>query len=236
MSEPRLQLGGWRSIDSQELGKGMAAMPAHHLVTHSVIVGMTGSGKTGLVCVTVEEALRNEVPVLIIDVKGDLPNLLLSFPRFDPLDLVPWVEPSPSSGSTSAEQLAAELNEQRRESLKGWSIGEAELRQYVEHRHIRVITPGSTAGELLHVLSSLERRSSRWDTDPEAARDALSAAVSLVLRLLGRDPEPAKSREHVLLSVLAESRLRNGESADLSVLLQDVTKPPIERIGALDVD
>jgi len=59
-----------------------------------------------------------------------------------------------------------------------------------------------------------ERRSERWDSDPESARAALSAAVSLVLRLLGRDPDPAKSRDHVLLSVLAERRLVRGESAD----------------------
>jgi hypothetical protein len=236
MKDPRLRLGSWRSIDAAQAGGGMAAMPPHHLVTHSVIVGMTGSGKTGLICVAVEEALRNEVPTLVIDVKGDLPNLLLSFPRFDPADLLPWVEPSPTNGSKTAEQLAAELNEQRREALAGWSIGEPELKEYANGRFVRVITPGSSAGEQLHVLSSLERRSSRWDTDPEAARDALSAAVSLVLRLLGRDPDPAKSREHVLLSVLAEQRLRRGEAAELGALLQDLAKPPIERIGALTVD
>jgi hypothetical protein len=79
---------------------------------------------------------------------------------------------------------------------------------------VRVLTPGGSAGEPLHMLSSLERRSPRWDEDPETARDALSAAVSLVLRLLGREPDPAKSREHVLLSVLAERRLAAGQSAD----------------------
>jgi hypothetical protein len=86
------------------------------------------------------------------------------------------------------------------------------------------------------MLSSLERRSPRWDEDPETARDALSAAVSLVLRLLGREPDPAKSREHVLLSVLAERRLAAGQSAELGALMQDVLHPPIERIGALTVN
>ena len=101
---------------------------------------------------------------------------------------------------------------------------------------MRVITPGLSAGELLHVLSSLERRSTRWDQDPESARAALSAAVSLLLRLLGRDPDPAKSREHVLLSVLAARRLAAGEGADLPALLQDLAEPPIEQIGALALD
>ncbi len=197
---------------------------------------MTGSGKTGLVTVAVEEALRAGIPTLIIDVKGDLPNLLLSFPRFDPADLIPWIEPAAASEEKPLEQVAAEMNDQRRECLKSWSIGEAELKAFVDKRNVRVITPGSTAGELLHVLSSLERRSDRWDSDPESARDALSAAVSLVLRLLGRDPDPAKSREHVLLSVLAERRLRSGESAELGALLADLTNPPIDKIGALDLN
>src|SRR5439155_26484898 len=103
-------------------------------------------------------------------------------------------------------------------------------------RRIRVIAPGASAGEPLHVLSSLERRSDRWDRDPESARAALSAAVSLVLRLLGRDPDPAKSREHVLLSVLAERRLVAGGTADLGALLEDLALPPITRIGALDLE
>jgi hypothetical protein len=86
------------------------------------------------------------------------------------------------------------------------------------------------------VLSSLERRSDRWDDDPDAARGALSAAVSLLLRLLGRDHDPAKSREHVLLSVLAERRLVAGQTADLGALLEDLDDPPLDRIGALDLD
>jgi hypothetical protein len=99
-----------------------------------------------------------------------------------------------------------------------------------------VITPGSSAGESLHLLSSLERRSARWDVDPEAGRAALSAAISLVLRLLGRDPDPAKSREHVLLSLLAERHFRRGEGADLTSLLRDLSDPPIDEVGALALD
>src|SRR5512145_2402754 len=235
MASPTLYLGACKPIYDDGTG-GMARMPANHLVTHSVIVGMTGSGKTGLVTVMVEEALRAKIPTLIIDVKGDLPNLLLSFPRFDPGDLVPWVEPAAATDDKPTAQVTAELNDLRRSSLDAWSIGEKELEQFVRQSDIRIITPGSSAGELLHVLSSLERRSDRWDTDPESARDALSAAVSLVLRLLGRDPDPAKSREHVLLSVLAEQRLSRGEPAPIGSLLEDLIKPPIEKIGALSVD
>ncbi|MEN9580939.1 MAG: hypothetical protein RJA70_3948, partial [Pseudomonadota bacterium] len=98
------------------------------------------------------------------------------------------------------------------------------------------LTPGSTAGEPLHVLSSLETPSAEWHRAPESARASLSAAVSLLLRLLGRDADPAKSREHVLLSVLAERRLKAGLPSHLEALLNDVLEPPLDRIGALPVD
>jgi hypothetical protein len=198
---------------------------------------MTGSGKTGMITVMAEEALRAEVPVLIIDVKGDLPNLLLRFPQLNADALLPWVEGKATPvDRRTPEARAAALAETQRNGLLGWDITERTVAEYVARSDIRVITPGSSAGERLHVLSSLERRSERWDSDPESARAALSAAVSLLLRLLGRDPDPAKSREHVLLSVLAERRLAAGQSADLAALLDDLAAPPIEQIGALELN
>src|ERR1051325_9601842 len=90
-STPRLRLG--RGFPIRDGGAGaMCALPAHHLVTHGVIVGMTGSGKTGLVTVLAEETLRARIPVLMIDVKGDLPDLLLAFPSFSADELAPWVD------------------------------------------------------------------------------------------------------------------------------------------------
>jgi hypothetical protein len=231
-----LRLGSCCAIRNPQQ-RGPVDLPAHHLVTHGVIVGMTGSGKTGLLTVMVEEALRASVPVLMIDVKGDLPNLLLRFPKLTPEVLAPWLEAhaDPGDPRTPHERARAHV-EVHRQGLQGSDVSESAVERYAAQSEIRVITPGSSAGELLHVLSSLERRSERWSTDPESARAALSAAVSLLLRLLGRDPDPAKSREHVLLSVLAERRLVAGQPADLSALLDDLADPPIEQIGALELN
>jgi hypothetical protein len=230
---PVLNLGAWRHLNGAEGGHALL-LPAEHLVTHGVVVGMTGSGKTGLVTVLIEEAARAGVPTVVIDVKGDLPNLLLAFPDFEATRLEDWVEREHDGMSPDeVAARAAELGQKRRAALGEWGIGEAELGAYVQSTSVRVLTPGGSAGEPLHMLSSLERRSARWDSDPEAARDALSAAVSLVLRLLGREPDPAKSREHVLLSVLAERRLAAGQTAELGALMQDVLEPPIAEIGAL---
>src|SRR4051794_12911491 len=104
---PRLHLGASRSLDGQGGGSPLY-VPAHHLVTHGVVLGMTGSGQTGLVTVMLEEVLRARVPVLAIDVKGDLPNLLLAYPTFSPEPLVPWATAmlTPNDERTPAELAA----------------------------------------------------------------------------------------------------------------------------------
>ncbi len=230
-----LNLGLTRALDGAD--PKSARLPAHHLVTHGVVVGMTGSGKTGLLTVMVEEALQAGIPSLIIDVKGDLPNLLLAFDSFDAEHFVPWANAcAAATDQRPPEVIAQELADKRRAGLDEWSIDEQRLVQFSQKAHVRVLTPGSTAGEPLHVLSALERHDDCWERDPEAARASLSAAISLVLRLVGRDPDPARSAEHVLLSVLAERRLRAGRDADLTALLDDLQEPPIDRVGALSID
>ncbi len=231
-----LRIGSRRALDGVK-DLGHYDLPSHHLLTHGVIVGMTGSGKTGLVTVIVEEALRSEIPVLVIDIKGDLPNLALAFPSFDPAVMTPWVEPAANDADGIADDpLVREAIEQRRAGLRASAIGEPELAAYAARTHVRIVTPGSDSGEPVHLLSALERRSPRWDDDVAGARATLSAAISLVLRLTGREGEPGKSREHALLSVLAEERLRRGETAELGALIGLILEPPIATIGALPVD
>src|SRR5258706_6389235 len=124
MDLPSFNLGAWRPLDGSANSLPFR-LPAHHLVTHGVITGMTGSGKTGLVTVMVEEALRARVPVLIIDVKGDLPNLLLSFPSFAASELVPWVDGSaPATDARSPEAIADELANDRQQALGALCIAE----------------------------------------------------------------------------------------------------------------
>src|SRR3712207_4179274 len=78
------------------------------LVTHAVIVGMTGSGKTGLGVGLLEEAAIDGVPAIVIDPKGDLGNLLLRFPELRPEDFAPWVDPEAAARENiPVDQLAA---------------------------------------------------------------------------------------------------------------------------------
>ena len=229
-------IGGCRAADASGASRELH-LPAHHFTTHGVIVGMTGSGKTGLITVLVEEAIRNQVPVLMIDVKGDLPNLLLSFPGLSPEEFRPWIdEPSARRAGKTADAVAVETAAAWRAGLARFDIGPDEVAAFAQGIAPRVITPGTNSGELLHVLSALEIPSPLWSTDVQAARESLSASISLLLRLVGRDPDPTKSRDHVVLSVFAERRLRAGEKSDVAALLGDLEAPPLETIGAMAID
>jgi hypothetical protein len=212
-------------------------LPAHHFVTHGVIVGMTGSGKTGLGIVLVEEALRSKIPVLMVDVKGDLPNLLLMFPELSGAEFEPWIDPDAAArDETTTSAMAERIATRWRTGLASWGLGARDVAGLRNSIAPRVITPGSTAAESLHVLSSLETPSPLWQTDEEGARESLSASLSLLLRLIGREADPARSKEHVVLAHLAERRLRNGQSAGIAALLGDLAEPPVREIGALPLE
>lgn len=186
--------------------------------------------------VVVEEALRAGVPVVMIDVKGDLPNLLLTFPNLSAEEFAPWVDDAAAARVKTTPEAAAEaVSNQWQRWLADWQLGAADVASLRAVMAPRVLTPGTNAGEPLHVLSTLELPSPLWNTDEEAAREALSAAISLLLRLIGRDPDPTKSRDHVVLSVFAERRLRAGHPADVESLLDDVRNPPVETLGAMPI-
>ncbi len=232
-----LRLGRRLSITGEGGFEAFDVAPAH-LVTHAVVTGMTGSGKTGLIFVLVEEALRRDVPVLMVDIKGDLANLLLTFDIDDRGSIVRW-HTGDTGLTPEGRDPIADANEARTLGLAQAGITNADIAAFRNRVRVRVLTPGSNAGEPVHLLSSLEQRSPLWDganQDLEVARNALASAVSLVLRLLGRDADPASSREHVLLCVFAERRLRAGQSADLASLIADLDTPPVTQVGAMSVD
>ena len=237
MPAPRsLYLGGSRPLDGSGQTEAFE-LPTDDLTTHGVVVGMTGSGKTGLLMVLVEEALRAGVPVVMIDIKGDLPNLLLTFPELSGASFAPWLDGQVARREgLTIEASAEELARRWRGWLADWNLGPDDVASLRSRIVPQVFTPGSSAGEPLHVLSCLEHPSPLWRTDVEAARESLSASLSLLLRLIGRDPDPTRSRDHVVLSVLAERRLRAGQAADVASLLDEVRAPPVETLGAMPFD
>jgi hypothetical protein len=208
------------------------------LTTHGVIVGMTGSGKTGLGISMLEEAALQGLPALIIDPKGDVTNLLLHFPDLAPADFQPWVdaEEAQREGKTAA-QAATEAASSWKKGLADWGIAPARIRALQKAVQYAVYTPGSESGLPVSILASLAAPDASWEPNREALREKIAGTVTAILGLVGvEDLDPLRSREHILLSNLLENAWSRGQGMDLETLILQTQNPPIVKLGVLDVE
>lgn len=210
---------------------------AKDLTTHAVCVGMTGSGKTGLCLAMLEEAAIDGIPAIAIDPKGDLGNLLLTFPELRPQDFEPWIDPSEAARrGLSPDQFAAEIAGRWREGLAAWGQDGSRLRRFREAVDLAIYTPGSSAGLPLAVLRSFAAPPAAVLEDADALRGRLTATVSGLLALLGIEADPVQSREHILLANLLERAWRGGRDLDIAELIRQIQSPPLEKVGFLDLE
>jgi hypothetical protein len=207
------------------------------LTTHGVIVGMTGSGKTGLAIVLLEEALLAGIPALIIDPKGDMGNLALTFPDLAPASFQPWVNASDAQAAgITVEQLAEKTATTWREGLAAQGTGPEQIQKLKDAADVTIYTPGSAAGVPLNVLGSLRAPALSWETEAETLRDEIEGTVTSLLGLVGITADPLSSREHVLLSNLIENAWRAGRDLDLGTLIGEIQTPPLRKLGVFEID
>ena len=212
-----------------------ASIPTGDLTTHGVIVGMTGSGKTGLGVVLIEEALTAGVPCLLIDPKGDLTNLCLMFPDLAPADFRPWINDGDAEKAGVTPDVFAEQQASAwRDGLAGWGIGPDRIKALRDAVGISIYTPGSTAGIPLNIVGSLQAPADV--SDLEVVHDEVEGYVSGLLGLVGIEADPLSSREHILLSNLIETSWTQGRSLDLGTLVGQVQQPPIRTLGVFELD
>ena len=232
-----LFLGGVVDATSGDRTDHDLMYPARHLTTHGVIVGMTGSGKTGLGVIALEEALQSGIPTLVIDPKGDMGNLLLNFPSFRPEDFRPWIDEGEARREgITPEELAAKTAETWRSGLDGWGINSDTMRTLGIGAEFGIYTPGSNAGIPLNIVGSLDAPDLDWDTHAETGRDEIEGFVSSLLLLAGIDADPISSPEHILLATIIERAWTEGRSLDLATLIGRVQQPPIRKLGVFDLD
>ena len=208
------------------------------LTTHAVVVGMTGSGKTGLCIDLLEEAALNNIPALMIDPKGDITNTLLHFPDLLPQDFQPWVNPDQArrAGKTM-EQAAADAAQLWKQGLTDWGIDSERMLKLKNSAQFAVFTPGSDAGIPINILSSLKAPSIAWESNKEMLREKISGTVTALLGLVGlQDIDPVRSREHILLSNIFENAWSEGKDLDLSELILQTQSPPFPKLGVFDVN
>ncbi len=212
-------------------------LDSDRFTTHGVIVGMTGSGKTGLGIVLVEEVLASGIPVLILDPKGDMGNLLLNFPSFEPGDFEPWVDEGEARRKDiEVADLAASEASKWEKGLERSGVSPDRMKRVRDDVEVRILTPGSTAGIPLNLVGDLSPPDTSWEEHGESIRDEIEGLVSGLLVMVGIDGDPLTSREHILLSNLIEHAWSHGESLDLQTLLMQVQDPPLRRLGVFELD
>ncbi len=207
------------------------------LVTHAVCIGMTGSGKTGLCISLIEEAAIDGVPSIIIDPKGDITNLLLTFPNLQPQDFLPWInEEDATKKGLSPQDFAAQQATLWRDGLAKWGEDGERIERLRASAEFALYTPGSSAGLPISILKSFAAPPEQVRLDEELLQESINTTVTSLLGLLGVDADPIKSKEHILLSNIFADSWRRGEDLDLGRLIQLIQNPPLKRIGVLDLE
>ena len=216
---------GWLLYDSKDL------------VTHAVCVGMTGSGKTGLCLALLEEAAIDSIPAIIIDPKGDLGNLMLTFPSLKGEDFQPWIneDDARKKGLSPADYAQAQA-ELWTKGLAGWQQDGARIQRLRDAADVAIYTPGSNAGLPVSILKSFAAPAADVREDGELLRERISTTVTSLLGLLGVEADPIQSREHILLSTILDQTWKKEEDLDLASLIQAIQSPPVSKIGVMDVD
>lgn len=230
-------LGKQYDLGSRTRRDDFVLCDAKDLTTHAVIIGMTGSGKTGLGVGLLEEALIDHVPVIAVDPKGDLGNLALRFPALSPSDFRPWVDPQQATNNgLTPDQFAEQQATLWRNGLAGWGQDGARIQRCIDAAEVSIYTPGSTAGRPLSLLKAFDAPPPAVQQDAEALQERVNATATSLLALLGIEADPITSREHILLANLLHHAWREGRSLDLAGLIGGIQTPPFSTVGVMPLD
>ncbi len=230
-------LGRPYDLEKKQPSAGLLLYDSKDLVTHAVCVGMTGSGKTGLCIALLEEAAIDGIPALVIDPKGDLTNLLLTFPDLAPEDFAPWInEDDARRKGLSPGDYARQQAERWKAGLADWGQDGARVRRLREAADFAIYTPGSHAGLPVSILSSFSAPPGAIRDDDELLRERIGTTATSLLALLGLEADPIRSREHILIATILGSAWREGRNLDLAEVIRQIQGPPVTRIGVMDLE
>lgn len=228
-------LGKHYDAETAKLQDDLLLYESKNLVTHGVCIGMTGSGKTGLCVAALEEAAIDNIPAIIIDPKGDLTNLFLTFPNLTKEEFEPWVNPDEASQKNmSVSDFAQAEADKWRNGLAEWGQSPERIRMFENAAERVLFTPGSSAAIPISILKSFDKPASI--DDEELLGERVSTLVSGLLGLLDIEADPLTSREHILISTIIQNEWLAGKNVALDTLILALQDPPIERIGVFDLE
>ena len=221
-------LGKRYDMEAQTLTDEPVLYDSKDLTTHAAIIGMTGSGKTGLGIGILEEAALDHIPVIAIDPKGDMGNLLLTFPQLKPENFRPWInERTALDKGQTPDEFAAAQAALWKKGLGEWGQTGKRIAQLRKNADLAIYTPGSNSGLPVSVLHSFDAPDQSLIDDIDLYRDRVQATATGILTLLGMDADPVSSREHILISRLLDIAWKVGRRLDVTSLIGEIQNPPI---------
>lgn len=230
-------LGRELDIDTHESEHTPLLYKSKHLTTHAAIIGMTGSGKTGLGIGLIEEAILDNIPSIIIDPKGDMGNLLLSFPELRPQDFKPWIDPAEAAKKEMEPDAYAEkVATTWQEGLKSWGQGPERIKNLRDRTEFTIYTPGSSVGVSVSVLDSFEAPTQEIVGDTDTLNGLVNSTTTSLLTLVGVDSDSLQSKEHILISSVLLYFWRRGESLTMESLIGNIVNPPFEKVGVFGLN
>jgi hypothetical protein len=230
-------LGRPYDLTTKQAKDGLLLYDSKDLVTHAICVGMTGSGKTGLCIGLLEEAAIDGIPAIIIDPKGDLSDLLLTFPNLSPQDFQTWVnEDDAQKQNLSTSAYAAQQAELWKKGLAAWGQDSDRIKRLRDAADFLIYTPGSNAGIPVSILKSFVAPPETIRQDNELLAERINTTATSLLGLIGVEADPIRSREHILISNILNQEWSAGHDLDIAGLIQKIQSPPIARIGVMDIE
>ncbi len=230
-------MGRGYDIAKKELKDDLVLYDSKDLVTHGVVLGMTGSGKTGLCLALLEEAAMDGIPVIAIDPKGDIGNLMFTFPDLSGPTLKPWVnEDDARRKGVTLDEFADQQAETWKKGLNDWGQSVDRIKKLRETVDMTIYTPGSNAGLPVSILSSLAAPGDEIMEDREALADRIESTVSSILALCDIEADPVQSREHILISNIIGFCWGKKQNVTIENLVRLIQQPPIRKIGVESVD
>ena len=203
----------------------LALYKSKDLTTHAMLIGMTGSGKTGLGIGLIEEAALDNIPSIIIDPKGDMGNLTLAFPHLSEEEFKPWVDSSKDPKEVALMwENGLKSSLQDKERVKKFAAVEK-----------TIYTPGSSAGIGVNILGSFEAPPQEVLEDSDTLSSLINATVSSLLALISIEADPINSKEHLLLSNIFHHCYSQEISLSLEDIIGYIASPPFDKIGVMSL-
>ena len=220
---------------TMEATEALTLLKNKNFTTHAAIIGMTGSGKTGLGISIIEEAAIDNIPSIVIDPKGDMGDLCLADHTFSPKTFAPWVADEAKAKEADLSEYAKKISSMWKEGIESSGQDASRVEKF-QHVTKTIYTPGSSAGVSINIMSSMETPPAEIMEDSDTFSSYLKSTTVSLLSLVGIVADPLDSKEYILLAQIMTKAWLADEDMSIESIIGKIINPSFKKIGVLPLD